>query len=151
VRAGVVREHRVVGVVAVRVAGEVPELVDEHGAELGPIPVLERVEDHGALGVVVRVAVVGVLIEPARDGVLVGRQRAPGDRDIAMARIEAPVGVGDLPGLIRPGLGSRLRGGGRRRDDERQAREQRADQRLREAFHGDTSRRPCRSVWGSHR
>src|SRR3954451_20837094 len=55
VPAEVVREHHVVRIGAVRVAGEVAELVHEDRAELRPVPVLAGVERDGAQRVVRRI------------------------------------------------------------------------------------------------
>jgi hypothetical protein len=98
------------------VAGEVSELVREDGAELVPVPVLERVERDIALGVVRRVAEVLERVDPRRERVLVDRELAPADVDVALARVHAPVLIGDGPGRLergpfdRPALSGRRRG-----------------------------------------
>jgi hypothetical protein len=87
----------------VLVAAEVAELVDEHRAQLRPVPVLLDVERDRAQLVVLRVAVVLELVDPGGDGVLVDRQLAPADVDVALARVHAPVLDGDLPGGLEGG------------------------------------------------
>ena len=79
-----------------RVAREVPELVDEDRAELRPVPVLGAVERDLAQGVVRGVAVVAVRVGPRRLGVLVAGELAPGDVDVALARVHPPVVHRDL-------------------------------------------------------
>jgi len=106
-RVDVVRRHHVVRVVDVVVAREVAELMLDHRAELGPVPVDVEVVADRALGVGQRVA--DVVAHPRRAGVDARAHVRPRDGDLAGAGLDAPVGDGQGVRRGRQRVGRRHR------------------------------------------